>query len=65
MASGGCRNRFEVGSAKVLSFIKGIGGASDDGDRLRFEQTEEKRVRFTGKNVLEVGQGKCLSLVWG
>lgn len=46
MASSGCSNRFEVGSAKVLSFIKEISGANDDDGMLLFEQTDDKLVWF-------------------
>lgn len=46
MASSGCSNRFEVGSAKVLSFIKEISDANDDDGMLLFEQTDDKLVWF-------------------
>lgn len=67
MASSGCSNRFEVGSAKVLSFIKEISGGNDDDGMLLFEQGDDKLVWFvvsvkvkhafaTVGNVTEVGQ---------
>lgn len=46
MASSGGRSRFEVGSAKVLSFIKEISTANNDDGMLLFEQTEDELVWF-------------------